>query len=182
MKSTWCTMGAYSTVGIIPNSGNGITGGALQRLDTQANSHGSAPSNTNSLTPSGCPTIPFNSDMNYPELAKPTKVKEFSDSPGSRGYPHLCPTRLQILGFLRPPPPSGTIIHQNDTQNSGKHCYYYFVVKDTNVQLEETHRAARSGRVLSLAHAPMEPHRYGHQLRNSPNFIVQSFYRTGTID
>lgn len=182
-------MGAYSTVDIIANSGDGIAGGALARLDTQANSHGSAPSSTNSLAPSGCPAIPFNSDMNQPELAKPTKVKEFSDSPGSPGYPHLCPTRLQILGFLRPPPPSGTIIHQNDTENSGKHYYYYFVVKDTNVQLEETHRAARSGRVLSLAHAPMEPgcttllsHQYVHQLGNSPNFIVQSFYRIGTID
>ena len=52
IKSTWCIMCAHSIVDIIiPNSGNGIMYGALQRLDAGwrgrlvvVNSHGFAPS------------------------------------------------------------------------------------------------------------------------------------------
>lgn len=106
----------------------------------------------------GVPTIPFDSDTNYPELAQTPQVKDSV----SQGYPHFA-HQPQVLGphATHATVPLGhefggpynllsrSSFHQNNSQNSRKSFTYdYWSVREDSTQeqpKEEVHTARYMG-------------------------------------
>lgn len=105
----WCQPAAWyyqsilTVAGVSELSDVELKDRKCQRLVGRAGTLYLSHSNAQSLTPTGCPPIRFNSDMNYPELVKSPQVKEFSH----KSWVSRLPTPLSKLaansGFPQPP-------------------------------------------------------------------------------
>ena len=91
---------------------------------------------TSSPTPTGCPATQFSSDtVTRGEHRPPQDCPHFRLQPQMRcpGHPPFCPADYKP-GASCDPPPSGLMIHWNDSKNLEKHVTYihWFITKGTN--------------------------------------------------